>query len=48
MKSGDPLLEIMRACKRKLTAKPQDKVVGILGVLPQETRVEFIVDYNLL
>lgn len=48
MKSEDPLLEIMRACRRKLTAKPQDKVIGILGVLPQETRIDFIVDYDLL
>jgi hypothetical protein len=43
----NPLLEIMRACRRKLTAKPQDKVFGILGVLPEETRIEFIVDYSL-
>lgn len=47
MKLKNPLLEIMRACRRKLTAKPQDKVFGILGVLPEETRIEFIVDYNL-
>jgi hypothetical protein len=42
-----PLLEVMRTCRRKLTAKPHDKVFGILGVLPEEIRREFMVDYDL-
>lgn len=42
-----PLLEVMRACRRKLTAKPHDKVFGILGVLPEHIRREFMVDYEL-
>ncbi|KAF3046813.1 hypothetical protein E8E11_005536 [Didymella keratinophila] len=47
MKLENPLLDIMRACRRKLTAKSHDKVFGILGVLPEEIRIEFIVDYEL-
>ena len=41
------LLEVMRACRRKLTFDARDKVFGILGVLPQDIRNEFPVDYNL-
>ncbi|KAI0969273.1 heterokaryon incompatibility protein-domain-containing protein [Xylaria arbuscula] len=41
------LLNIMRAYRRKLTSEPRDKVFGILGVLPEPVRREFLVDYNL-
>jgi hypothetical protein len=41
------LLEVLRACRRKLAADPRDKVFGILGVLPKEIRDEFLIDYNL-
>ena len=41
------LLEVMRACRRKLSTEPRDKVFGLLGVLPPATRDEFPVDYNL-
>ncbi|KAF2468420.1 uncharacterized protein BDR25DRAFT_304884 [Lindgomyces ingoldianus] len=43
----ESLLEVMRACRRKLSSDPRDKVFGILGVLPQEIRSEFAVDYTL-
>ena len=43
----ESLLEVMRACRRKLSADARDKVFGILGVLPEEIRTEFPVDYNL-
>ena len=42
-----PLLEVLRTCRRKFTAKPHDKVFGILGVLPEEIRRELMVDYDL-
>lgn len=32
--------------RSKLTAKPLDKVYGILGLLSEETRKEFTVDYD--
>ncbi|KAI1426725.1 heterokaryon incompatibility protein-domain-containing protein [Xylaria sp. FL1777] len=41
------LLDIMRAYRRKLTSEPRDKVFGILGVLPEDVRKEFLVNYNL-
>jgi hypothetical protein len=41
------LLEVMRACRTKLAADPRDKVFGILGILPDDIRSEFPVDYNL-
>lgn len=41
------LLEIMRACRPKLTSDPRDKVFGILGILPEDTRAEFPIDYSL-
>ncbi|GAB1315425.1 hypothetical protein MFIFM68171_05635 [Madurella fahalii] len=41
------LLEVMRACRRKLSTEPRDKVFGLLGVLPPAIRDEFPVDYNL-
>jgi hypothetical protein len=42
-----PLLEVLRACRRKLTADPRDKLFGILGILPQDVRQDFKPDYNL-
>ncbi|RMJ14867.1 hypothetical protein CDV36_005468 [Fusarium kuroshium] len=41
------LLEILRACRRKLASDPRDKLFGLLGVLPDEIRNEFRADYNL-
>lgn len=41
-----PLLEIMRLCRDKLTANPLDKVYGILGLLPEDIRRDFPVDYK--
>jgi hypothetical protein len=43
----ESLLEVMRVCRRKSSADPRDKVYGILGLLPEEIRNEFPVDYNL-
>ncbi|KAF2650853.1 hypothetical protein K491DRAFT_720384 [Lophiostoma macrostomum CBS 122681] len=43
----EALLEVMCACRRKLTFDARDKVFGIIGVLSQEIRSEFPVDYNL-
>ncbi|KAF4464009.1 heterokaryon incompatibility het-6 [Fusarium albosuccineum] len=43
----EALLEIMRACRRKLASDPRDKLFGILGVLPADIRNEFRADYNL-
>jgi hypothetical protein len=41
------LLEVMRACRRKLASDAKDKLFGILGILPDEVRKEFRADYNL-
>jgi hypothetical protein len=41
------LLDVLRRCRRKISEKPQDKVFGLLGVLPETTRKDFRVDYNL-
>jgi len=43
----ESLLTVLRACRRKLTSEPRDKIFGILGVLPEVVRKEFPVDYNL-
>ncbi len=40
------LLEVLRACRRKLASDPRDKFFGILGVLPEEIRKDFRADYN--
>lgn len=40
------LLEVLRACRRKSSSDPKDKVFGILGVLDKEVREEFAVDYG--
>jgi len=42
----ESLLEVMRACRRKLSENPRDKVFGILGLLPAATRRELLVDYS--
>ena len=45
---GDqPLLDVMRACRNKLTAMPLDKVYGILGLLSERVRRDFPVNYKL-
>ncbi|KAH7350762.1 heterokaryon incompatibility protein-domain-containing protein [Rhexocercosporidium sp. MPI-PUGE-AT-0058] len=41
------LLEVLRACRRKLASDPKDKLFGVLGILPEETRMEFRADYSL-
>jgi hypothetical protein len=41
------LLEILRACRRKLAADPRDKVFGILGILPENVRQDFQANYDL-
>ncbi len=41
------LLEVLRACRRKFASDARDKIYGILGVLPEETRMEFRADYSL-
>ncbi|KAK0649747.1 heterokaryon incompatibility protein-domain-containing protein [Cercophora newfieldiana] len=43
----EPLLEILRACRRKLASDPKDKLFGVLGILPQKVRNEFRADYSL-
>lgn len=42
----EALLEVLRACRRKLSSDPKDKVFGVLGVLGKEVREEFAVDYG--
>jgi hypothetical protein len=45
--SGDEsLLEVMRACRKKVSESPRDKVFGILGLLPKTTQREFPIDYS--
>jgi hypothetical protein len=36
----------MRACRKKLSENPRDKVFGILGMLPKQILREFPVDYK--
>jgi hypothetical protein len=43
----ESVLTVLRACRRKLTSEPRDKIFGVLGVLPEVVRKEFPVDYNL-
>lgn len=43
----EALLNVVRACRRKLASKPRDKIFGVLGILPDAVRKEFPVDYNL-
>ncbi|KAL5118954.1 hypothetical protein ACEQ8H_003083 [Pleosporales sp. CAS-2024a] len=40
------LLEIMRACRKKLSENPRDKVFGILGLVPEVNEHKFPVDYS--
>jgi hypothetical protein len=40
------LLGVMRACRKKLSENPRDKVFGILGMLPKQILREFPVDYK--
>jgi hypothetical protein len=40
------LLEIMRACRKKLSENPRDKVFGVLGLVPEVTEHQFPVDYS--
>ncbi|KAH8650126.1 heterokaryon incompatibility protein-domain-containing protein [Xylariales sp. PMI_506] len=43
----EALLDVMRTSRRKLTSEPRDKIFGVLGVLPEDIRREFPVDYSL-
>lgn len=42
----EALLEVLRACRRKLSSDPKDKVFGLPGVLGKEVHEEFAVDYG--
>ncbi|KAI4922809.1 hypothetical protein J4E90_001244 [Alternaria incomplexa] len=42
----ESLLEVMRACRKKLSENPRDKVFGILGLLSDATQRDFPVDYS--
>jgi hypothetical protein len=42
-----PLLGVLRHCRGKLAADPRDKVFGILGILPEDVRRDFPIDYSL-
>lgn len=41
------LLEVLRACRRKIASDAKNKLFEILGVLPEEIRNEFRADYSL-
>lgn len=43
----EALLKVLRRCRRKFSEKPQDKVFGLLGVLPESIQNDFRVDYNI-
>ncbi|KAI1119264.1 heterokaryon incompatibility protein-domain-containing protein [Nemania sp. NC0429] len=43
----EALLNVVRACRRKLASEPRDKIFGILGILPDAIQKLFTVDYNL-
>ncbi|KAJ4369142.1 hypothetical protein N0V83_006226 [Neocucurbitaria cava] len=43
---ANSLLEVLRACRKKLSENPRDKVFGVLGMLPEETRREIPVNYD--
>lgn len=40
-------LEILRTCRNKLAARPQDKVIGVLSLLPEYIRSNFQPDFHL-
>ncbi|KAH7090323.1 heterokaryon incompatibility protein-domain-containing protein [Paraphoma chrysanthemicola] len=42
----ESMLEVMRACRKKLSENARDKVFGVLGLLPEETRRGFSCDYS--
>jgi hypothetical protein len=42
-----PLLQVLRTCRRKLSADARDKVFGILGILPEDVRNDLHADYSL-
>ncbi|KAH7359911.1 heterokaryon incompatibility protein-domain-containing protein [Pyrenochaeta sp. MPI-SDFR-AT-0127] len=43
---ADFLLEVLRACRKKLSENPRDKIFGMLGMLPEETRKDLPADYD--
>jgi len=43
----EPLLAVLRVCRRKLASDPKDKLFGVLGILPEKVRNEFRADYGL-
>jgi hypothetical protein len=42
----ESLLEVLRACRRKIASDAKDKLFGILGILPVQIRDEFRADYS--
>lgn len=42
----DSLLEVLRACRRKLSENPRDKIFGVLGILPTDIRKGLHVSYD--
>lgn len=42
---GNPL-EILRICRSKLAARPQDKILGVLSLLPRDVRDMFRLDFH--
>ncbi|CAG5156285.1 uncharacterized protein ALTATR162_LOCUS4083 [Alternaria atra] len=43
---SDSLLEILRACRKKLSENPRDKIFGVLGILPNDMRQRLQVRYD--
>ena len=47
MKLGpNSLLEVLRACRKKLSENPRDKIFGVLGLLPSDVRKHLQVSYE--
>ena len=40
------LLEVLRACRKKLSENPRDKIFGVLGILPSDIRERLYVNYD--
>ncbi|CAN9157338.1 unnamed protein product [Alternaria alternata] len=40
------LLEVLRACRKKLSENPRDKIFGVLGILPSDIRERLHVSYD--
>ncbi|KAF5515568.1 hypothetical protein CGCS363_v000187 [Colletotrichum siamense] len=40
-------LEVLRICRSKLAARPQDKILGVLSLLPQDVRSMFQPNFHL-